>query len=628
MNNELQTLLDAIKLDKDTNLTPETLKEGISCLGIQGAVEIEEGTILYPSIEAMNAAGAEEGEFAIVYREEEKELTSTTAFSKVIFPETVVLPEVVSEKIGFIFRRADGVSTPQFDTSTYFELHDEGFGGQFVITPGYTAAVSYTTTDGITFNREALYVITSSETMETPEDGLLDFGNDLIPVLEKPEDMDLDVADTLWHDYIKYFMILPPEIYEGAYRYENGAWNKCTDIASSDDTTSTMFDIISGKSACSQNVKITGNLELKTELAVEQKTPYFKNEFSVEAVTENNVNKLKVVSCPLSERIALEEGTVLTIKQNQSSVAEAIGLTADQIIEGNTILGVEGTGITGIDTSDATAIAEDILVGKTAYAKGEKITGSLAPVTNSKIIPSADLHAIIYGDGNNLQFVYQFPNKELFWENSYIVMTPTGADILAQSAVTSDFIMKGYSVLGLWGTATADATATAEDITYGKSAYVDGKKVEGALQTYYTLGNDMFDEISVGIHADTGYISLNTICLDNAKLEKDNLLALDIAPEILADAIGLTADKLVKGNTILSVEGTGTRTFKTIDEMNSTEGTEGEVALVFNGTTYDGTYQYISDAWTEMFSTRRYEGTIPPAEYDIALETALNIQGG
>lgn len=64
-----------------------------------------------------------------------------------------------------------------------------------------------------------------------------------------------------------------------------------------------------------------------------------------------------------------------------------IDLTADtvkpeQLLEGVTAHGADGEKITGTctfdaDTSDATATAAEILAGKTAYNKGNKITGTM-----------------------------------------------------------------------------------------------------------------------------------------------------------------------------------------------------------------------------------------------------------
>mgnify|MGYP003289559829 CR=1 FL=1 len=53
-----------------------------------------------------------------------------------------------------------------------------------------------------------------------------------------------------------------------------------------------------------------------------------------------------------------------------------VNIKSENIKEGTSILGVAGS-YAGIDTSDATATASDLLKDKTAYANGKKITGTI-----------------------------------------------------------------------------------------------------------------------------------------------------------------------------------------------------------------------------------------------------------
>ena len=72
-------------------------------------------------------------------------------------------------------------------------------------------------------------------------------------------------------------------------------------------------------------------------------------------------------------------------------------LVASYIKKGITIGGITGT-LEVLDTSDATAYAEDITYGKVAYVRGERIVGTRAELI-SDLNPNEVYYADIEGDG-------------------------------------------------------------------------------------------------------------------------------------------------------------------------------------------------------------------------------------
>ncbi len=128
-----------------------------------------------------------------------------------------------------------------------------------------------------------------------------------------------------------------------------------------------------------------------------------------------------------------------------------------------------------------------------------------------------------------------------------------------------EHLKAGVTCLGIEGAMqagidTSDATATAQDIVSPKTAYVNGEKLTGTIQerrnTQYLIP---VSEATVKTENKTSELIMTAAVVNNGNsyvIDGSNELQASSSYEAVAEAIGLTADKIVSGNTVLGVEGT------------------------------------------------------------------------
>lgn len=248
----------------------------------------------------------------------------------------------------------------------------------------------------------------------------------------------------------------------------------------------------------------------------------------------------------------------------------------------------------GLDTSDATAVADDILKGKTAYANGRKITGThecagdtsetveqatpTIEVSNSGLITATAEQIAGYVKAGTKSATKQLTTQaaktytpgtsdQTIASGKYLTGVQT---IEGDSNLVASNIKSGVSIFGVAGSYagastegldTSDATATANDMAEGVTAYVNGEKVTGTLaegMPGFTVGSPLFTQTELGVST-INYVKIPITANADGIVRKGDVINIAVSASEFGDAAASNVDS---GKTFTSIQGvkiTGTK---------------------------------------------------------------------
>lgn len=222
-----------------------------------------------------------------------------------------------------------------------------------------------------------------------------------------------------------------------------------------------------------------------------------------------------------------------------------------------------------------------ILYNGNQYLTRDKYAG----YTNSDLLTGNTMydiaHQIVAGTmANNGDVVITPTTQEQTKDKGYYnSLKVSGVTSDIDSNITPENIKKDISILGVTGTLeggidTSDADATADDIVSPKTAYVNGEKITGTINADSTEFGDVCDNVTINPNGVLNFSKTKDDGKSPILWTNGRTFSLTIQDTDLASKIGLTTDKIKKGETILGITGTYEGTMSTEEYEQAVDTTE------------------------------------------------------
>ena len=237
------------------------------------------------------------------------------------------------------------------------------------------------------------------------------------------------------------------------------------------DANATASDMALGKTSYVNGNKITGTLKnLTTSTSIQHATNNGTRVVAGDAgYVSTNTDGVSRFQIRYNGEAGIIWGNTL-FGLEMSKVVNTLGINASKVAKGQTIAGISGT-----YTSDANAVAGNILSGKTAYINGNKITGTISSKGAATYTPGKSNQTIASGQ--------------------YLSGTQT---IKGDANLIASNIKKGVSIFGITGTSTGNVSNLTPLASY---PYTSTNKVERiynctSFYTYYIATSHVTDGLT------------------------------------------------------------------------------------------------------------------------------------